>query len=183
MIKAIKGYSGYYASDNGDIWSVKRGAPRRLIPQLDHKGYEQIKLSYNGKSKTFKVHRIIASTFIPNPENKPQVNHIDENKRNNNMNNLEWCTCLENIRHGTGIARSAKSRRGLRVDNSKALEAWRKPIVQYDKDGNFIKEWSSATEAGDALNIGSSHITSCCRHKRLSTGGFKWEYARENITR
>ena len=75
MIKAIEGFPGYYARDNGEIWSVKKGAPRRLIPTLNHKGYERVKLSVNGKSKTITVHRLIATTFIPNSESKPQVHH------------------------------------------------------------------------------------------------------------
>lgn len=176
MIKAIEGYPGYYAKDNGEIWSVKRGAPRRLVPTLNHKGYERVKLWLNGVSKTITVHQLIAKTFVPNPENKPQVNHKDENKRNNNANNLEWCTCLENIRYGTGISRSANSRKGLKVKNRKEIEAHKKPVFQLDKNENILKAWSSITEASRELNIKDSHISACCKGKRITCGGFKWRY-------
>lgn len=176
MIRAINGYPGYYAKDNGEIWSVKRGTPRRLIPTLDRKGYERVKLSLNGVQHTTTVHRLIAKTFIPNPNNKPQVNHKDENKRNNNVNNLEWCTCLENIRYGTGIARSANSRKGIKINNRKAIESNKKPIFQLDKNGNILKEWSSIADASRALKINDSHISDCCKGKRITCGGFKWRY-------
>jgi len=176
LIKAIEGYPGYYAKDNGEIWSVKKGAPRRLVPTLNRKGYERVKLSIGGISKTITVHRLIATTFIPNPENKPQVNHKDEDKRNNKVTNLEWSSCLENVRYGTGIARSAKSRKGIKVDNAKVIEANKKPIFQLDKNGNILKAWASITDASRELNIRDSHISACCKGKRITCGGFKWRY-------
>lgn len=176
MIRAIKGYPGYYARDNGEIWSVKRGAPRRLIPTLNHKGYERVKLSLNGKSKTITVHQLVARTFIPNPENKPQVNHKDENKRNNNVKNLEWCTCLENVRYGTGIVRSANSRKGIKINNRKVIESNKKPIFQLDESNTILKIWSSIAEASRELNIHDGHISACCKGKRKTCGGFKWRY-------
>lgn len=176
MIKEINGYPGYYASDTGEVWSVKRGTLHRLTPTLNRKGYERVKLSVGGVSKTISVHQIIARTFIPNPDNKPQVNHKDENKRNNNVTNLEWCTCLENVRYGTGIARSANSRKGIKVDNTKTANSHKIPILQLDKNGQVLKSWSSATDAGNELNLSSSHITSCCRGVRRTCGGYMWRY-------
>ena len=176
MIRAIEGYPGYYVRDNGEIWSVKKGAPRRLIPTLDRKEYERVKLSVNGKSKTIRVHRLVAEAFIPNPDNKPQVNHKDENKRNNRVTNLEWATCSENVRYGTGISRRANSRKGSTVDNRKVIEANKIPIFQLDIDGKILKAWASATDAGKELNLQATHITDCCRGKRRTCGGFKWRY-------
>lgn len=112
--KDIKGYEGLYQVSNlGRVRSLDRYKTSRgrygiikarikgmlLKPGLNHDGYYTVGLSKNGKSKTLRVHRIVAETFIENKENKMQVNHIDGNKLNNNINNLEWCTCKENIRH------------------------------------------------------------------------------------
>lgn len=176
MVRAIKGFPGYYARDNGEIWSVKRGAPRRLIPTLNHKGYKRVKLWVNGVSKTITVHQLIARTFLNNPDNKPQVNHKDEDKTNNRVDNLEWCTCLENIRYGTGITRSANSRKGLKVDNHKLIEQNKKPIFQLDKNGEILKAWSSASDVERELHIFATHIADCCKGKRKTCGGYLWRY-------
>ena len=175
-IKAIDGFPGYFARDNGEVWSAKRGALRRLTPTLNRKGYERVKLSVGGISKTITVHQIIARTFIPNPDNKSQVNHKDENKRNNAASNLEWCTCLENVRYGTGIMRSAHSRKGIKIDNTKTANANKKPILQFNKNGDLLKAWPSAVDAGKNLCLSSSHITGCCKGSRRTCGGYTWRY-------
>jgi hypothetical protein len=112
--KDISDYEGLYqASSLGRIRSLDRYKITKnrygkikakikgifLKPSINHDGYYEIVLSKNGKSKMFRLHRVIAKTFLDNLENKPQVNHIDGNKLNNNINNLEWCTCKENINH------------------------------------------------------------------------------------
>lgn len=128
----------------------------------DGKGYLQIVLTKNGKRKSFKIHKLVAKTFIPNPNNLPQVNHKDENKENNNVDNLEWCTRKYNINYGTRNYRCTRHR--LRKIN------------QYNLDNIFIKKYNSLKEAGEQTNIKYQNISSCCRNKSKTAGGYIWKY-------
>ena len=114
--KDIEGYEGLYqVSNDGKVRSLnyrQTGQKKKMKLLKNSRGYMRVDLCKNGKVKTFKVHRLVAQTFIPNPQNKPQVNHIDENKANNCMWNLEWTTAKENINHGTAIERATEKRRG-----------------------------------------------------------------------
>lgn len=102
LIKDIKGYEDLYAITTfGRVWSYKN--QKFLRPGLDKDGYQLVNLCVNYKKRTFKVHRLVAEAFIPNPDGKPQVNHKDEVKTNNSVSNLEWATIKENVNHGTGI--------------------------------------------------------------------------------
>ena len=98
-IKDIKGYEGLYqVSSWGKVISVKTN--KVLSPEINSKGYLRVDLyDSTGKKKHYKVHRLVAEAFIPNPENKPQINHIDGNTQNNSITNLEWCTSSENMNH------------------------------------------------------------------------------------
>jgi hypothetical protein len=127
-------------------------------------------LNVNLKGKIIGIHRLVAITFIPNEENKPQINHKDGNKQNNIISNLEWCTASENILHAY--------KTGLKVATSNHLK---KKILQYDKRGNFIKEWESTKEIERKLKIYHSAISNCCKNKKHynSAGGFVWKYKYE----
>ena len=105
MIKAIKDYPGYYISEDGKIYSYKTGVIIELKPQLKKNGYLQIGLHNKGIHRYVTIHRLVAEAFIPNPDNLPEVNHKDEDKSNNRINNLEWCTGSYNSRHGSRISR------------------------------------------------------------------------------
>lgn len=125
-------------------------------------GYERIMLCKNKKVILFYVHRLVAQTFIPNPNNKPQVNHIDEVKSNNNVNNLEWCTQKYNNIYGNRI--------------KKTKEKLSKEILQFDSDGNFIKIWNNINQIKEELHIKGSHIQDCCNNKRKKAYGYIWKY-------
>tara|TARA_B100000029_G_scaffold479416_1_gene526450 strand:+ start:606 stop:1037 length:432 start_codon:yes stop_codon:yes gene_type:complete len=86
-------------TEEGDVYSTKYGKIKKMKLRLDYKGYKTVILSNNGKRKFCKVHRLVAQTYIPNPDNLSQVNHIDEDKSNNNVDNLEWCTNQYNIEY------------------------------------------------------------------------------------
>lgn len=109
----------------------------------------------------------MAKYFVPNPNNKPEVNHLDEDIKNNVYTNLEWTTSKENANYGTRNARCI----------SKVMEKCAKKVKQYDINGNFIKEWTSIAEAANYYKIDPSNIVRVCKHRRKGTVGFKWEYS------
>ena len=162
IYRDVVGYEGFYKVSNlGNIYSVKRN--KVLKPTLIDNGYLQVDLYKDTKHKKFGVHRLVAIAFIPNPDNLPQVNHKDEDKTNNCVYNLEWNTAQENINYGTHNFRSGIKRR--------------KPINQYDLQGNFIKTWNSGTEIEKTLGFTHTNITKCCRDKIKTAYGYKWQYA------
>lgn len=111
----VCGYEGLYEVDvYGNVYSIPRETTKggKLKPQNAH-GYYRVALTKNGTTKCYFVHRLVAEAFIPNPDNLPQVNHKDECKTNNSVENLEWCTAIYNTRYGTGIKRQSESRRGI----------------------------------------------------------------------
>ena len=157
-MKDIKNYEGIYGiTTEGDVYSYKR--KRFLVPIADKNGYLYVNLYKDGKMKNYKIHRLVAEAYIPNTENLPQINHKDENKTNNCLQNLEWCDSKYNNNYGTHIEK---------VSNS-----LKKPILQYDLDGNFIREWPSATDVRNEVN---GNICNCLKGKLPSAYGFKWVY-------
>ena len=155
----IKGYEGLYeVSYQGRVKSLKFGKERILKPLRHTSGYLQVNLCKNGEVKHCLVHRLVAQTFIPNPDNLPEVNHKDENKTNNKVSNLEFCDAKYNINYGTRNDRCSK------------------PVLQFTKDGEFVKEWKSSTDVERNLGFAQQHISSCCTGKRKSANGFVWKY-------
>lgn len=138
-----------------------------LIPAKNHKGYYIATLCKNGKQKTFIVNRLVGFMFIPNPDKKPEINHKNGNKLDNSVSNLEWNTRSENIKHSWD--------NGLQTVSEKIV----RPIIQYDKQGNFIKEWESAAEVERQLKISNGNISSCCSGKRKTAGSYIWKYKEE----
>lgn len=168
--KDIKGFEGLYKiSNKGRIYSLITNKIRKSY--ITKKGYLRTSLCLNGKNKKFLVHQLVAQAFIPNPENKPQVNHIDCNKQNNCVNNLQWVTNRENFIHA--------EKNNLRINNLQnlirhAIES-RKPVLQYDLNGNIIKRFNSITETKkDGFRIGD--VCRVCKHNRKTCGGYIWRY-------
>lgn len=168
--KNIKGYEGLYqVSSEGRVKSLERKdclgrivKERILKTAPNAQGYPIVVLCAGGKQKMFKVHRLVCQAFHKNPENKPCVNHIDENKTNNAASNLEWCTYEENNNHGTHNERVAKA-------NSK-------PVGQYTLNGELIKIWPSPCEAGRQAGFDRGTISNVANGKRKTHKGFVWKY-------
>jgi len=189
--KDIKGYEGYYQVSNlGRVKSLDRlvftnGYKSKYIKLgkilsngINGDGYEHVVLYKYGKKLTTKVHRLVAIAFIPNNSNKPEVNHIDSNRKNNKLNNLEWVTKSENIRHGyyfgnitkIGKLNYMKGRIGKKHHSSK-------PIIQMDMNGNHLCEFesiSSVKRKHKSFSIGN--ISSTCKGKFSHAYGYKWKF-------
>lgn len=158
--KDIPGYEGRYRiSDQGRVYSTLRGT---LKPYKTRDGYLIATLTRGGHRFRIGVHRLVASAFIPNPEGKPQINHIDGNKENNSPGNLEWVTCSENNLH---------RRRVLNGGGGRAPKA-----VMCLNTG---KTYRSLTEAAKAKCVPVEKIIDCCKGRRNHTYGTRWAYAEE----
>jgi len=134
--------------------------------------YFKVALYKNGKPKSLMVHRIEAIAFIPNPDNKPFVNHKDGNKLNNYLYNLEWSTVSENTQHSYDNGLQTPPWNGITgYDNPHSIE-----VFQFGLKGNFITKYGSVNEAYRKTGIHSSSIGQVCLGRRLTAGGFKWSY-------
>ena len=160
MIRIIENYPNYTISDKGEI--VNTNTNKELKGYIRKDGYVIISLSKGGKKYKCYLHRLGAETFIPNPDNLPQVNHKDENKTNNCVSNLEWITPKDNCNYGT-----RNERQGL---------GHSKPIEQYDLDGNLIKEWDSAAQVERDLGFNHQNISKCCLGQQKTAYNYKWRY-------
>ena len=163
IYKPIQGFPNYQVSNLGNVKSINyrhTNKEKVLSPSLCN-GYHSVQLYNENGLKKCNIHRLVAEAFIPNPNNYPVVNHKDENKLNNYVENLEWCSQKYNCNYGER--------------NEKIGNRVRKKITQYSKKGEKIKEWRSLTDASKTLNISKSDISLCCRGKLKSAGGYKWE--------
>lgn len=174
--KDVVGYEGYYMISNiGRVKTVSRlkrskrngvSPVKEYIrpPRVDKYGYHVITLCVDSKSKTFKIHRLVGIAFIPNPDNKPQINHKDGNKSNNHIDNLEWVTGLENQQHAQkmGLFNDLYTRKS-------------KNVLQVDLNNNIISVWRSASECG-RHGFKREQVRDCCLGKQETHKGFKWKY-------
>ena len=169
----IQNFPNYRINKKGQVFSnfkYKTNIPcdtwRELKPVLDKKvGYFLVTLVNQGKKSNKHLHRLLATHFIQNPLNKKHVNHIDGNKQNNDLSNLEWTTPQENSQHAVNI--------GLCDERRKKQET---AILQYDLNGNFIVEHASLHEAGRATKVAWQNISKVVRGFRTHAGGYVWKY-------
>jgi hypothetical protein len=150
------------------IWS------RILKFGIHYRDYRTVYLCNISKQKYF-VHRLVAITFIYNPENKREVNHLNGKKYENHLSNLEWCTPSENAKHAfkNGLKQRPKGLKGIfGKDNKNSI-----PIVQYDKLGNVLNRYYSAKEAADDNGLNYTHIVDCANGNRKTHGGYIWKHS------
>jgi hypothetical protein len=178
----IKGYEDYYEVSNfGRIKSLNRVVGDRVRIELPERimkmskneaGYWMVDLYKKSKRTTNRVHRLVAEAFIPNPKNKPQVNHKDSNRANSCVSNLEWCTPSENTQHGYDFGNLTGYWSGrLGYENKSS-----KPIIQRSISGDFIREFAGQMEAERSTGIFQANIGKVCRGERNHAGGFLWEF-------
>lgn len=179
--KDVKGFEGLYQVSNlGRVKSLERLVKQYnghkkieykikekiLKLNTDRYGYYQVRLANNGIVKTKKIHRLVAEAFLDNHKNLPCINHKDENKKNNNIDNLEFCTYKYNTNYGNAIDKRRKKRM--------------KKILQYTKENILIKEYSSINEAKDFLKINDKgNISLVCNGKRKTAYGYIWRWSNE----
>ena len=183
------GYPNYAVDTEGNVWSYPRNGTKKQICKLKGKiskyGYISVVLHINNIGKTFNVHRLIALAFIPNPNNYPQVNHKNEDKTDNRVTNLEWCTAKYNANYGTRNIRQSAKISGEKhpfYNKTSKNSHLSKPIVQYSKDNVFIKEWPCAADVHRELGISNGNISMCCNGKLPHTNGFIWRFKTDTPT-
>lgn len=171
--KDIIEYEGLYQiSSHGRVKSMKRKAingkgilrtvREKYLKLIEQRGYLYAALYKDGVSKWYLVHRLVGNAFIPNERGLPFINHKDENKHNNHVDNLEWCDRKYNNSYGTHNERVAKARM--------------LPVVKLDMEGRYIRTYQSAKDAEIDNGLSKGQICKCCKGKRASAGGFKWKY-------
>lgn len=161
--KDIEGFEGkYQISSIGRVKSLKYGKEKILKGGKDKDGYLFVNLYKDKKRKKIFIHRLVAQAFIPNPENKPEIDHINTIRTDNRVENLRWVTSSENKNNPITIEK---------YKNCSSI-----PVLQFTLDGKFIRKWDSATQAERELGFISSNISMCCSGRRKKTGNYKWHY-------
>lgn len=156
MWKTIDGFSNYEVNEDGEIRNAETGIV--FSQHKNNRGYPMVRLTDNdGNRHTVTVHRLVAKTFIPNPNEYPVVNHKDENKANNKVSNLEWCTAEYNRKYKDAFLKCQK------------------PVVAFDDNGNIVARYNGANDAAKE-GYSFSKISSCCHGTRKTTGGLHWRF-------
>lgn len=181
--KDIEGFENYQVSNRGRVRScarlsygdyiTKRSVRERILKSHpDGKGYLMVWLYKDAKRHTMKVHRLVAKAFIPNEQSKPQIDHINGDKKDNRANNLRWCTEKENFNNPISYKRNSESKLGAKNHHARA-------VIQFSFDMSVIRKWECINDACRHLGATHSHIVQCCKGYRKSSCGYKWKYADE----
>lgn len=174
--KDIPGYEGLYmVSSEGRIKSLRyrHSNQEHIIPGRDNgDGYFVVQLCKDGR-KMFTIHRLVATTFIPNPECKPYIDHINGDRKDNSVSNLRWCTQKENCNYAKAKDNFRKGHTGLLL-GEKSVSA--KPVIQMSLDGKLIKRYTCIMEASRETGINDSCICRVCKGERKQAGGYRWIY-------
>ena len=184
--KDIKNYENLYQDSNygrvkrlgvyrtsARYYKKGRYYPTKIMTSsIGKHGYCCVQLfDYSGSFKTIRIHRLVAEAFIPNPKNKPQVNHKDGNKENNKIDNLEWCTNGENGKHAWD--------NNLRTKNFGKDNYISRKVLQYTSDKKLIKEWDCIKDISRSLGYNYGYIIACCQRKYKLGHNFIWRYKEE----
>ena len=186
--KAIEGTGGKYeVSNTGKVRSLNylgHGKTQELKLAEDHKGYLRVRIFYGKKRRTEKVHRLVAIAFIPNPGNKPEVNHKDGNKKRNYDWNLEWSTTSENTQHAYNHGLKEETRAhcremGMTIGRenlARSREKRKTPIIAIDTEGKELF-FNSQAEAARELKVSQPNIHRALNDSRRTVGGYRWRHA------
>ena len=202
--KDIKDFEGLYQVSNfGRVRSLsrlvnsrngKRTAQGKILFQntYPNTGYKHVTLSKHSKCKRYSVHRLVAETFIPNPDNLPCVNHKDETRTNNRVDNLEWCTYKYNSNYGTSPQKVsakmyARYKQDLMWKNACVTrldifhQQRKKQVCQLDLMGNLLKVWDSTVQTAQDGFV-PNDVGACANHKRLTHHGYKWQWYSDYVS-
>jgi len=162
--KEVEGHSGYFISNFGNVKSAKKGVLKNYVGTI---GYPVISLKVNGKFKPVLIHRLVAKAFIPNPENKREVNHISGIKTDNRVENLEWCTRKENAQHSYRI--------GLQKPKFGRISTQCTPILQFDRSGLFMAEWPSLSSIKKHFGSSIRGVEAVLKNERKTAFNYVWK--------
>jgi len=178
--KDVIGYENLYQISN--LGRIKNNRGKILKLKTDTNYYLSIRLSKLNRKKYYLIHRLVATHFLPNPQNKSEIDHIDTNRQNNCVSNLRWVTKKENRNNPITLINYSKAKKGRvfsQETKDKMSKAKSKPIVQIHKSGLIIGVYDSAIQASKELGIYQQSITACCKGKYKTCNGYQWKYLNE----
>jgi len=179
LYKDIIGYEGLYQiSNKGNVKSLNYNKTKKekILKPLYKEGYYRISLHNNITIKWYSIHKLVAIAFIPNPENKPEINHINGIRNDNIVTNLEWCTRSENTLHSFRVLKNSPNKTMLGMKGVLCPNSTK--VLQLTINNKEIKIWNSIIEASKELKINHRNISACCLGKRNSAGKYKWKHVK-----